>query len=179
VINRRLAVLVALSFLAACGLSFGAEHKHGVGLGLDSATLDTDSLPEAIDFTGFTLFGKIGFTENWGMFISYRDMEDDEDLLFGEEDSYTQIGVHAVYMWRPDKRVRPHVKFGIARTDFDAELTGFPTLSDDGVGISVGGGLEAGSQRVAFFGDADVNVVSLFSEDFTITDVTLGVIFKF
>lgn len=177
-INKRFAVLVALSFLAASGLSFGAEHKHGIGLGLDSATLDTDSLPEAIEFTGFTLFGKIGFTDNWGMFISYRDMEDDEDLLFGEEDSYTQIGVHAVYMWRPDKRVRPHVKFGLARTDFEAEAFGL-TLSDDGVGISVGGGLEAGSQRVAFFGDLDVNVVSLFGEDFTFSDVTLGVIFKF
>jgi hypothetical protein len=155
------AVLVALSFLAVSGSSFGAEHKHGIGFGIDSGTLDSDPLPEALEFTGFTLFGKIGFTDNWGLFISVRDMEDDELLLGGEEDSYTQIGVHAAYMWRPDMRVRPHVKFGIARTDFDAELPGNPTLSDDGVGISIGGGLEAGTQRVAFFGEADATVVSL------------------
>lgn len=80
---------------------------------------------------------------------------------------------------QPSSRVRPHVKFGIARTDFDAELPGNPTLSDDGVGVSVGGGLEAGNQEAAFFGDADVQVVSLFQEDFTICDVTLGIIFKF
>lgn len=181
-INKRSVVsvlLVALSYLSVSGWSFGAEHKHGVGFGIDSATLDTDTLPEALEFTGFTLFGKIGFTDNWGLLISLRDMEDDELLLGGEEDSYTQIGVHASYMWRPDKRVRPHVKFGIARTDFDAELPGNPTLSDDGVGISVGGGLEAGSPRVAFFGDADLQVVSLFDEDFAIFDVTLGIIFKF
>lgn len=177
-INRRLAVLVALVFLAVSGWSFGAEHRHGIGFGIDSATLDNDTLPEALEFTGFTLFGKFGFTDNWGLLISLRDMEDDELLIGGEEDSYTQIGVHAVYMWRPSSRVRPHVKFGIARTDFDAELPGNP-LSDDGAGISVGGGLEAGTQKVAFFGDADVQAVSLFNEDFTITDVTLGIIFKF
>ena len=178
-INKRLAVLVGLSFLAASGWSFGAENRHGVGFGIDSATLDSDTLPVPLDFTGFTLFGKIGFTDNWGLLISLRDMEDDELLLGGEEDSYTQIGVHAVYMWRPNRLVRPHVKFGIARTDFDAKIPGNPTLSDDGAGISIGGGLEAGTQKVAFFGDVDATVVSLFNEDFAIGDMTLGIIFKF
>lgn len=82
-------------------------------------------------------------------------------------------------MWRPGMGVRPHLKFGLARTDYEAKLPGFPKLSDDGTGISIGGGLEAGSQRVAFFGDCDFTSVSLFDEDFSIGNLTLGIIFKF
>ena len=56
----------------------------------------------------------------WGLQISYRDMEDDEDnLLPGEEGEFTQIGAHAVVIWRHGKVVRPLVKFGLVQTDID------------------------------------------------------------
>ena len=79
-------------------------------------------------------------------------------------------------------RVRPHIAFGLTRTDFEADFIGPGKISDDGVGISVSGGLEAGSQRIAFFAEYSITVVDL--EDFdpdatTIADVVLGIMFKF
>ena len=38
---------------------------------------------------------------------------------------------------------------------------------------------DAGSEKIAFFGDLDVAVVELFDVDFDFVSVTLGVIFKF
>ena len=105
-------------------------------------------------------------------------MEDDENLLLGEEDEYTEIGVHGAYMWRPDNKVRPHVKFGFVQTDLEISVPGF-SIDDDGTGFSVGGGLEAGSEKVAFFADLDVSTVELFDVDFDFVSVTLGAIFKF
>jgi len=171
---RRTAVCVlVILVMALSGSILAAERKHGVGIGLVASNVE----PESADFTGFTLFGKIGITENWGILVSYRNME--EFLIFGgEEDEYTEIGVHGAYMWRPDNKVRPHVKFGFVRTEFEISVPGL-SVDDDGTGFSVGGGLEAGSEKIAFFGDLDVAVVELFDVDFDFVSVTLGVIFKF
>ena len=175
---RRTAVCVLVILaMALSGSVHAAERKHGVGLGLASSTVEPENITD-VDFAGFTVFGKIGITKNWGILVSYRDMEDDEDLLGGEEDEYTEIGVHGVYMWRADHKVRPHVKFGFVRTDLEISVPG-ASIDDDGTGLSVGGGLEAGSQKVAFFGDLDVARVDLFDVDFDFVSATLGVIFKF
>jgi hypothetical protein len=167
---RRLPILATLA-LFLCVPADAAVSRHGVGGALVTGLLDCDSCPDTFEFTGFSLFGKVGLTDNWGILVTYRDMEDDEAFVFGE---YTQVGVQALYMWRPSKVVRPHVKFGLERTDFDA-----PFVSDDGTGLAVGGGLEVGSQRVAFFLDYDFTMVELFDEDFEIANLDLGIIFKF
>jgi hypothetical protein len=156
---------------------FGAERRHGAGFGLCSGSGEPEDGPE-LDFVGFSIFGKIGFTDHWGLLISYKDMEDDEDLLIGEEDEYTQIGAYGVYMWRHDRTVRPHMKFGFERTELQLSLFG-SSIDDDGVAFSLGGGLEAGSQKIAFFGDFDFTTVELFDVDFEIANLTAGVIFKF
>lgn len=177
--RRHLIALTAIVWLAgSCG-AVAAERKHMVGFGLDTAVVDVDSFPDSIDFTGFSVFGKFGITKNWGILFSYRDMEDDENLAAGEKDTYTQIGVYGVYMWRPDKKVRPHVKFGVSSVDLDVEVPGFFTASDDDTAFSFGGGLEAGSQKVAFFGDYDFTTVDLFGLDTDTADLTLGVVFRF
>ena len=168
-------VLVALPNSASM-----AENRHSVGFGLDVATVDSDLFFNEEDHVGFSIFGKIGFSDHWGLFLFYRDMEDDEDF-FGLEQTYQQIGAHAVYMWRPNKKVRPHVGFGLVRTDFEADFSGF-VVSDDGVGASVSGGVEVGSQRVAFYAEYQITVVDL--DDFdpdstTIDDLLAGIIFKF
>lgn len=155
-----------------------AEGRHGLGGALVSGVLDCDSCVDTFEFGGFALFGKIGLTENWGLLITYRDMEDDEDF-FLLEDTYTQLAVQGVYMWRPARQFRPHVKFGLERTDFEKEVPGSGTVSDDGTALAVGGGFEAGSQRVAFFLDYDFTVVELFDEDYDIANLDLGIIFKF
>ena len=155
-----------------------------MGFGINGGTVDSDlPLAEEVDFDGYTLFYKFGFTDTWGLLVSYRDMEDDEDLFLGEEDEYTQFAVHAVYMWRHGNRVRPHVKFGLAYTDFEARIPGFFSDADNDVTLSFGGGLEVGSEKFAFFGDFDytepeITLVGV-SADLEITNVTLGIIFKF
>ncbi len=178
--------IVLLSFLSTPGI--GAENKHGIGFGINVATVDSDSFFEDEDHDGFSIYGKIGITDKWGIFIFYRDMEDDENFAGGFEQTYEQIGVRALYMWRPDKRVRPHVAFGLTRTDFTADFggLGLGKLSDDGIGISVSGGLEAGSQRIAFFSEYSITVVDLSDlaqpigdDDTTIADLVLGIMFKF
>jgi ribosomal protein L35AE/L33A len=171
-------VLAAIFWIAAACSAQAAERKHMVGFGLDTAIVDAESLPDSLDFTGFSVFGKVGLTKNWGILLSYRDMEDDENLAFGETDTYTQIGAYGVYMWRPDKVVRPHVKFGVSRIDFEAELPGL-TMGDDDIAFAFGGGLEAGSQQVAFFGDYDFTTVTLLGSDIDFGDLTLGVVFRF
>jgi len=176
--NGTILALLALLFSIPDPV-LGEVRKHGAGIGYETAIVDSGFLPEALAFTGFSLFGKIGFTDNWGLLIAYRNMKDDEDLLLGEEDSYIEVGVHAIHMWRPDKRVRPHLKFGLAWVELEAKIPGVPAISDVGFGPSLGGGLEVGSQRVAFFGDLALAVVDLFDEDTIFGDLTLGVMFKF
>lgn len=175
---KHLPILVVLAFFPFMPAG-AADKKHGLGVAVVSGILDCDSCSDTFEFSGFALFGKIGFDKNWGLLITYRDMEDDENFIFGETDSYTQFSVQAVYMWRPTKKFRPHVKFGLASTDFKAKLPGFPTISDDGTGLAVGGGFEAGSQSVAFFLDYDYTTVDLFDEDFETANFNLGIIFKF
>jgi hypothetical protein len=179
-----LAVLSLLLFLFCASLpALAADDRSGAGLGFTSGIVDMEFLPAELDFVGYTLFWKFGFTDTWGLLVSYRDMEDDEILIFSEEDDYTQFAVHAVYMWRHGKRVRPHVKFGLARTDFDARSPFFPSVSDDDVTISFGGGLEAGSDKIAFFADYDFTQPELelfgFSQDTDVFGLTLGIIFKY
>lgn len=185
--NRNLWKLagVALTILLLPGSLSAAENHHFVGFGVDAAIVDSDIFFDEEDHTGFSVFGKYGFNDRWGLFVFYRDMEDDESLfaLIGLEQTYQQIGVRGVRMWRPDKKVRPHVGFGAVHTDFDAEFFGMGTMSDDGIGLSVSGGMEAGSQRFAFYGEYGITVVDLdtidpFSET-TIGNFTAGVIYKF
>lgn len=175
--TKKLLILALTLTLAT--LAFGQTKRHGVGITYDLANLDSDDLPDAISFDGFTIFFKIGFTDNWGLFLDYRDMNDDEDLAFGEEDSYTEYSADAVYMWRPAKKVRPHVKFGLAYVDAEGEIPGFVSLSDNNIGLSFGGGFEAGSPRVAFFLDYEAVFVELFDADTFIGDLGLGIVFKF
>jgi hypothetical protein len=167
--------LTLFAFLPAAA----AENRHGFGLALVSGVADCDSCPNSIEFTGFALFAKIGFTDNWGLQISYRDMEDNEDLLLDEEDTYTQFGVQAVYMWRPAKTVRPHIKFGLENTDFEGEIPGVLTYTVDDTALAVGGGFEAGSQRVAFLLDYDFTMIEILDEDFGFGNLNLGITFKF
>jgi hypothetical protein len=170
---------IFIAMMLAALPAAAVESRNGVGGALVSGTLDCDSCIDELDFEGFAVFGKIGFTDHWGLLLKYRDMEDDEVLFLGEEDSYTQLAVQAVYMWRPRKAFRPHVKFGLERTDFEAEIPGVVRDSDDGVALGFGGGFEAGSQRVAFILDYDFTQVELFDEDFDLANFDLGVIFKF
>ena len=178
----RLVAVLSLLFFCASVPALAKDDRSGVGLGFTSGIVDSDLLFEEINFLGYTVFWKFGFTDTWGLLVSYRDMEDDDILLFGEEDDYTQFGVHAVYMWRHGKRMRPHVKFGLAHTDLEG--TGpFPTISDDAVGLSIGGGFEAGSDRVAFYADYDFTAPEMefggFEDDVLFFNLNLGMIFKY
>jgi hypothetical protein len=172
-VSHRTSIAWTVLSLALSPCAFAAERIHGLGLGLNSAS------SEDVTFKGFSAIGKIGLTEHWGVLVSFRFMKDDEDLSLGEEDSYEQIGLHAVYMWRPEKAARPHVKFGLARTGAKIRIPAVGSIRDDGLGWSVGYGLEAGSQKVAFFGDLEFARVKLFDENFEFRDVTIGIVFKF
>ncbi len=171
--------IAIVGLLLAVGLpAAAADNRSGAGFAIVAGVVDADFLPEELDFTGFTLFWKYGFTDRWGLLVSYRSMEDDEFLFSGEEDEYDQLAVHAVYMWRHGKRVRPHIKFGLARTDFEVSLPG-GSFSDDDTAISIGGGLEAGSEKVAFYADYDFSEPEFFGSDLELFNLNLGVIFKY
>ena len=174
-IKRRLLVGVLLLGLSLPALASDVR-KHGAGLGYVRGYVDSDAFADEIDFDGFSVFGKLGFTNHWGLLFSYRDMDSTESSI---DDKYTQFGVHGVYLWRPARKVRPHVKFGAVRTDFEANLVGVGTLTDDGVNFSVGGGLEAGTQRYAFYADLDYTEMDFILIDLKIPNLTLGVMFKF
>ncbi len=176
----RVAIVV---FLVSCSMAM-AEDRHFVGVGFDVAIVDSDTFFNEEDHIGFSVFGKYGFTDRWGLFLFYRDMEDDEDLfvLIGLEQTYEQVGARGVYVWRPKKKVRPHIGLGLVRTDFDADFGGMGVLSDDGVGLSVSGGLQAGRGRVAFYGEYEITGAELDRLDpdgTSLSNLTVGVVFRF
>jgi len=174
------AILIVVASLVVAAPALAKENRSGAGVAFASGTVDV-SVPDVpdLDFTGYTLFWKYGFTDHWGLLLSYRDMEDDENLLPGEELNYTQFGVHAVYMWRHGKKVRPHVKFGVANTDIEVIDPTLGTASEDELAFSVGGGLEAGSERIAFFADYDFTQFEISGIDFDVANLSLGIIFKY
>lgn len=176
---KRLATLTLIALLmTASAVALAAERRHGVGVGVVTGTGEPDFAgTNEIDFVGGQIFGKFGITDNWGLLITLRDMEDDEDVP-GASAEYTQVSVHGMYMWRPDNKVRPHVKFGLQHTDLDLSALNL-TIDDDGSAFSFGGGFEAGSEKVAFFLDLDYTEVELFDIDFQGSNLTAGVIFKF
>ena len=174
------AILIIVALLIIAVPTFAKENRSGVGIAVTAGSVDIDvaGVPD-LDFTGYTIFWKYGFNDRWGLQLSYRDMEDDENLLPGEEINYTQFGVHAVYMWRHGKRVRPHIKFGVANSDVEIIEPSLGTVSEDDLAFSVGGGLEAGSERFAFYADYDFTQVDLGGTDFDIANLSLGIIFKY
>jgi hypothetical protein len=185
--RRSVSISIVLTFFLFLP-AVAADHNSGLGAALAGGVANCDNCFDATVFSGFALFGKIGITRNWGVLVTYRDMEQRDDdlfsLFFNEKDTYTQLAVQGVYMWRASKTVRPHIKFGLERTDIEREIPGSPTVSDDGTGWSGGGGFEAGSQRVAFFLDYDITRVKLdlgaFSNgDYAFANLNAGIIFKF
>ena len=179
---RTIFVLAILFAIAAPAMA--ADNRSGAGFAFTRGIVDSDDvLLEELGFVGYTVFWKFGFTDRWGLLVSYRDMEDDEFLFFFEEDAYTQFAVHAMVMWRHGKRVRPHVKFGLARTELEATGPFIPSTKDDDTTLSIGGGLEAGSEKIAFFADYDytqpeMNLIGV-SADYDIWNLSLGMIFKY
>ena len=175
------AVAAALAVLVLSTPALADVNRSGIGAGVTFGAVDSDASDEGESFTGATVFIKAGFSDAWGLLFSYRRLESEDPVtaIFGENEIYEQLSVHAVRTWRADKVVRPHLKFGLARTEFETENFLSLTASDDGVGASLGGGFEAGTQRVAFLGDVDYSLVELFGEDFLFVNLTAGIIFKF
>jgi len=173
------AVLIIVALLVIALPAVAEENRSGAGIALTSSSIDVD-VPgvENIDFGGVTLFWKYGFNDHWGLLLSYRTMTDRETLPPGEEIESRQFGVHGVYMWRHGKRVRPHLKFGVANTDLRFKDY-LDTQSVDDLAFSVGGGLEAGSERVAFYADYDFTQVEFFGFDFDVASLALGIVFKY
>jgi hypothetical protein len=177
---RAVPMLIVLLLIAMP--AFAKENRSGAGIAYTGGDVTVENVPGSGEFDGYTLFYKAGFNDLWGLLISYRDMTiDDKEVLPGEEFDYTQIGVHAVVLWRHGKKVRPFVKFGLARTEIDlVSPSSIPsTFTDDEIGFSVGGGLEAGSERIAFYADYDFTQVELGAADFDFANLALGIIFKF
>jgi hypothetical protein len=170
-------------FLACTGLALAQEHRHGAGVGFNFGIVDTNpatvdaTLNDTIEVSGWNVFGKFGFTDHWAIALEYRRLEDDEDRALKQE--FTQIGAYGLYMWRPAKVFRPHLKFGLVRNGIERSSGSSSPLKDDAVDLGLGGGFEAGSQRVAFFFELNVAITTLLEEDLGIGTYNLGVIFKF
>ncbi len=174
------AILIIVALLIIAVPTFAKENRSGVGIAYTLGSTDFDIPGDSeIDFTGYTIFWKFGFTNMWGLQISYRDMEDDEDnKLPGEEAEFTQIGAHAVVIWRHGNLVRPLVKFGLVQNDIELRDS-TSSLSDDNVDFSIGGGLEVGSERIAFYAEWDFTQTEFLSVDVDVDNLNLGIIFKY
>lgn len=174
------ATVLLLVFLTPVPSS-AAVRKHGFGIGWSDARLSSDGefSGHTMDLDGFTAFGKFGISDRWGILVSYRDLEDKEDPLSNKIGDITQIGVYGVILGRASKRVRPFFKFGLVRTDIDAHIRNF-WIDDEDTFLSIGLGMEVGSQSLAFYADYDVIFfdVGPNEEDFGLGVLTLGLIFK-
>jgi len=175
------AIPMLISLLLIAGPASAKENRNGVGVTYTTGKLSIENVPGSGDFSGYTLFYKGGFNDRWGLLLSYRNMAvDSADVGPGEEFGYVQIGVHAVVLWRHAKEVRPFVKAGLVRTDVDISAPGYPAVSDNKSSFSIGGGLEAGSERIAFYLDYDFTRTEMFNlGNFDFSNLNLGIIFKF
>ena len=179
---RRARISMILLIGACLSLSvFAGSGRHGIGLGESLGTFAPDGDREEVDFTGYTLFAKIGLSGRWGIFLSYKDLDLDtnEKPLLTEADAYTQAVAHLYRLWRPDMKIRPHAGFGLAWTEFETDSPAFPGLSDSGIGVSLGAGVELGSPEFAFLIDYQFTRVDLFGESFDLDDLMTGIILKF
>ena len=102
--GKRMPVLIVVLFVFGSSLAFGAGNRHGVGIGLTTGTVVPEDVGEETGWAGVTLFGKIGITDQWGIQILIREMEDDEPPAVANGE-YTQFSVHGVYMWRHEHRL--------------------------------------------------------------------------
>ena len=175
-------ILLAL-FLVTPALAEKANLRHGFYMSLTPGRVTGDASGD-VDFLGLTLAVKLGFTRHWGLQLLGRASFDMESSPIDEEDQYQQIGASAVYMFRPMKELRPHVRLGAAWSRLRAEIPSVITIADDQFVPMVGAGLEWGSRKTAFFGEIDYSTGEYFqdtiiADDKGIFNVSLGVVFKF
>lgn len=175
------------------------EHRFGIGLGLIESFVDNGTFqdncdglfcaPVSDDFSGFIVFGKAEVTPRWGVLLSYRQLEESGgdahgDLeIFGEDDSFRQLGVYATYRWRARKKLRPHVKVGLALTEFEARTPSAPGDSDNDTSLSLGAGLEWGHPAFSLFTEMDLTDLAIeaggASDHLSLGDLTVGFIHRF
>ena len=175
--NTPVPLLVSLLLVLLAAPAYGGEEKFGLGVGVNyGVTVESDStastFEEQGDTSGFTILGRYLFSNRWGLLLSYRVLEEDQE--FDLENKYRQVGFNAVRMWRNDKAVRPYFKFGLTRTERER-----PIASEDGIGLSLGGGVEVGSKKLAFIGELESTGVQLGDETMGIASWTAGALFRF
>ena len=81
---RALIIVGILIALAAVPV-LAKDHRNGLGIAVTQGNVDPEIGGSDLDAEGYTVFWKYGFTDMWGLLFSYRDMDDDEDLLPGQE----------------------------------------------------------------------------------------------
>jgi len=175
------------------------EHRFGIGLGVIESFVDNGTVqdgcdglycaPASDDFSGLIVFGKAELTRRWGVLLSWRKLEESGgdahgDLeIFGENDSFQQLGAYATYRWRARRMLRPHVKVGLAYTEFEARTLGGPGESGNDVSLSFGGGLEWGHPAFSLFAELDATDVAIeaggVSDHLNLGDLTIGFIHRF
>ncbi len=179
-VRRVLVTLVGapLAALILAAPAAAADRDSAVGIGITIGALDSGRNADSIEFEGYTLFGKIGLDPHWGVLLSYRDMSDEDFLLFFQDGEYTQVSAQGSYLWRPRKRLRPFVKFGLTRLDYEGDFGSVPNRSDDGIGYTFGWGLEIGGGFVAFLLDWDYARVDLFGDSTDVVNISFGAVLK-
>lgn len=175
-------ILLAL-FLVTPALAEKPNLRHGFYMSLTPGQVAGDASDD-VDFLGLTLAVKAGFTRHWGLQLLGRVSFDTESSPIDEEDQFQQIGASAVYMMRPMKRIRPHVRLGFAWSRLRAEIPKVITIADDQFVPMAGAGLEWGSRKTAFFAEVDYSAGEYFqdtiiADDKTLINLSLGVVFKF
>ncbi len=164
-----------------------AARKYAVGIGYSGSTVDTDvprGVQEEITFDGWSVFGRIGLSDRWGLQFGYRSMKDDENFDPREDISLDMVGVHAYWVWAETEYSRWHVKFGLAWMDFESKIPSVNTFTDHALGPSIGTGFEWGTPRLALFIDfgltfADIELVPGAEESFLVGNTISGLIYKF
>jgi hypothetical protein len=164
-----------------------ATRKYAVGVGYSGSTVEADVERDGDDqivFGGWSIFGRAGLTERWGIQFGYRSMEDAESYSSGEEITLDLVGAHAYWIWLETKHSRWHAKFGLTWMEFESKTPTVTRVSDLGVTPSIGTGFEWGSPKYAFFVDFGVTVVDIElipgnEESLLVGNTITGFIYKF
>jgi hypothetical protein len=180
---KLLCPLLLAVFLATPALAEKPNLRHGFSMSLSPGRVQGDTSGD-VDFMGLALALKAGFTRHWGLQLLGRASVDTQSSSIDEESEFQQIAVSAVYMLRPMKEFRPHIRLGGAWSRIKTDIPGVINTADTEILPMAGGGFEWGSRKTAFFAEVDYVTGEYFqdtsfADDKTIVNVSLGVIFKF
>lgn len=172
---KKLITLLFSMVLASNILGSAAMAENYFGLGIGSADI------EGVDDTSLKIYG--GFrTPNFGFEMAYHDLGKQEESAAGITASIEATGIElsGVGYLPVSSSVDVFGKLGMLLWDMDLNLTGFPTVSDDGSDFIYGLGIQFNpTNNFALRLELQAATLDVYGVDLDTEIISVGASYKF